>query len=114
MELLKEGLHNVSQGVDLIGVFIVLLGFAKGLVAWLRAELGRRSQEDFWRDIRRLRCSLGTYLLLGLELMVVSDIVNSFLDASLDSLIELGAIVALRTTIGYFLGKELEQLEGSK
>jgi uncharacterized membrane protein len=51
---------------------------------------------------------LGNYILIGLEFMIVSDIIHSFLKPDMESLYLLGAIVVIRTAISFFLGKELE------
>ena len=57
-----------------------------------------------------IRCQLGTYLLLGLEFMIASDIIHSFISRSPDDLLFLGLIVVIRTAIGFFLGKEMEEV----
>ncbi len=48
---------------------------------------------------------------MGLELMIASDIIHSFISRSPDDLIFLGLIVLIHTAIGYFLGKEIEQFQ---
>jgi len=64
-----------------------------------------------WQGIRDIRVSLGNYILLGLEFMIVSDIIHSFLQPDLMSLGQLGLLVVIRTMISFFLGKELEAVE---
>lgn len=59
----------------------------------------------------RLRCVLGGYLLLGLEFLIVSDIIHSVLRRALADLAELGALVAIRTVIAFFLNHEMQRLE---
>ena len=46
--------------------------------------------------------------------MIISDIIQTVISHSKDDLIFLAAIVFLRTIIGYFLGKELEQIKNDK
>jgi uncharacterized membrane protein len=41
--------------------------------------------------------------------MIAADIVTTLIKPSLNELIVLGSIVAIRTVIGYFLNEELEQ-----
>ncbi len=62
-------------------------------------------------DIRSIRCYLGTYLLLGLEIMIVADIIKTVLNQTREELIFLGGIVLIRTILSYFLNKEIEQIE---
>lgn len=111
MEMLKQTLEYVGLAIDVLGLAVILIGFVKALWAFARNELSRRTSEmAFWTRIRQLRCGLGTYLLLGLEFMIASDIIHSFLDPALESLMELGGIVLVRTVIAYFLGKEISEL----
>jgi uncharacterized membrane protein len=58
-----------------------------------------------------LRRQLGTYILLGLDFYIVSDILHSMIRPELNELLSLGVIVLLRTTIGFFLGKEVAEIE---
>ncbi len=62
-------------------------------------------------DIRSIRCYLGTYHLLGLEIMIVADIIKTVLNQTREELIFLGGIVVIRTILSYFLNKEIEQIE---
>ena len=50
-------------------------------------------------DIRSIRCYLGTYLLLGLEIMIVADIIKTVLNQTREELIFLGGIVVIRTIL---------------
>ena len=57
---------------------------------------------------------LGRYILLGLELMIVSDLIHSFLKPDLESLYVLTLVVIIRTAVSFFLGKELEAVEHAR
>jgi uncharacterized membrane protein len=63
------------------------------------------------KNKHHMRQHLGSYLLLGLEFMIAADVIHTVLDPTMDSLIILGAIVAIRTVISYFLNLELKQTE---
>ena len=54
-----------------------------------------------------LRHSFGSYLLLGLEFLIAADIINTVLKPGLYEVGILGAIVVIRTVIGYTLDHEL-------
>lgn len=45
--------------------------------------------------------------------MIASDIIHFFISRSPDDLIFLGMIVVMRTAIGYFFGKEMEEVQQS-
>lgn len=103
-----EVLEAVEIGVDGLAVLVMLWGTT--LAAW-RMVASSFGGADAWVAALRIgRRDLGAFLLAGLELMIVSDLVGSVLSRSLDDLAFLGAIVVIRTTIGYFLGRELEEL----
>ncbi len=65
---------------------------------------------SFLQETKLIRCQLGTYLLRGLEFMIVSDIIHSFIDRSPADLIFLALIVVLRTAIGFSLEREMEKV----
>ena len=62
-------------------------------------------------NIRRLRATFGTYLLLGLEFLIASDILKTVLEPTLNELAILGGVVVLRTVLSVFLNKEIKELE---
>ena len=62
-------------------------------------------------NIRKLRAVFGTYLLLGLEFLIASDILKTVLEPTMNELIILGGIVVVRTILSVFLNKEIKELE---
>lgn len=52
-----------------------------------------------------------TYLLLGLEFLIASDILKTVLEPTMNELIILGGIVVVRTILSVFLNKEIKELE---
>ena len=65
-------------------------------------------------NIRKLRATFGTYLLLGLEFLIASDILKTVLEPTLNELALLGGIVVLRTILSVFLNKEIKELESEE
>jgi uncharacterized membrane protein len=103
----------LQAAADLIGMATVAVGFF-GAVYMLLTGVIRRLRGDKCRaggEIKAARMFLGKFILLGLELMIVSDVVHSFLKPDLDSLYALGLTVVIRTAISFFLGKELEAVK---
>lgn len=66
------------------------------------------------RQLVNLRADLGTYLLLGLEFLIASDILKTVLEPSLNELAILGGVVILRTILSIFLNKEIKELQVQK
>ena len=94
-------------------MFIILIGLVKALWGVAKNEFGSSQDLQFWKQLQRIRHGLGTYLLLGLEFMIASDILHSVIAPQLESVLELGALVLVRTLIAYFLGKELAAIHGA-
>ena len=110
---LVQGLESVQTISDLVGITAVSLALIVGVIRLMLMEerlLGRNDWSNRWTALGAIRVFLGNYILLGLEFMIVSDIIHSFLKPDLDSLYRLGVLVLIRTAISYFLGKEIESV----
>jgi uncharacterized membrane protein len=58
-----------------------------------------------------IRLSLGRSLALALEFQVGADILGTALDPTLNDILVLAAVVVLRTTLNFFLGRELREAD---
>lgn len=105
-----EVLDHLALAISLMGVLMLAWGALKTLWGFLQLETaafrGRGSSEA---DYVVLRHSFGGYLLLGLEFLIAADILHTLIKPDREGLILLGAIVAIRTVISYFLNRELQQ-----
>jgi len=111
MDIIKEVLIYAPEIIDLMGVIILLIGFVRGVIEFFKMEISRfKGKGNQFRTMQILRCDVGLYILLSLDFIITSDIINSMMHTEIDDLINLGAIVVLRTVIGYFLGKEIEEV----
>ena len=78
---------------------LVLLRFARALLS------GRFDDQDY----RRLRSNLGRVILVGLEVLIVADIVRTIIvEASVTSVVVLGTIVLIRTILSLSLDIEID------
>ncbi len=111
IEIILE--HGV-QVIELISTGILLTGFGKALFGFFRTEWNLQRRRAKLSQLSVLRRQLGMYILLGLDFYIVSDIIHSMIRPELKELINLGIIVLLRTTIGFFLGKEVAEIEKSE
>jgi len=110
-EIIDMILSTTARTIDIIGVVILVYGFAKALIRFLKAEFGKELFATKISALQSLRCEIGIYILLALDFLIVSDIIHSILEMSQDQLIELAVMIVIRTAIGYFLGKEIKELE---
>jgi uncharacterized membrane protein len=110
MEIIKEILLTAAEIIDLIGVGILLFGFIKILLKYLRTE-AKNIKHTPIRLLQKIRCELGIYILLALDFLIASDIIQTITELSQEQLIELSVMILLRTAIGFFLGKEVDEIE---
>lgn len=61
-----------------------------------------------------IRLKLGRSLALGLEFTVASDILRTAVAPTRRDILNLGAIVLLRTLLNYFIEREIQQVEQSR
>jgi len=101
-------LNIVVTGINLVGVMIVIWGFVVASIGFIRMKLHHHSSTFFLIEANKVRAILGTYILFGLEFMIAADIIHTFLKPTQEDLIVLATIVAIRTVISYFLGREVD------
>lgn len=109
LNLIYTNLEPLVSILDFMSVFIVLWGFFIGFIRFIYVEFFH-SQGKF-AQYQELRRTVGIYIILGLEFMIVSDLLNTIQKRDHESLIILGALVVIRTIISYFLGKEMKEAE---
>jgi uncharacterized membrane protein len=95
----------VVHGFEIAGVAVLVLG---ALGAFVHAALVARRQ-NATAAYETARRSVGRAILLGLELLIIADIVLTItVDPTLDSALALGLIVVVRTFLSFSLEVELE------
>jgi uncharacterized membrane protein len=113
MESIHYLLTTVAKIIDIIGVIILLYGFIKILIKYLLVEFKNINKTSIIL-LQSVRCELGIYILLALDFLIASDIIHTVTELSQRQLIELSVMIVLRTAIGYFLGKEVEEIKKSE
>ncbi|WP_158968356.1 DUF1622 domain-containing protein [Chachezhania sediminis] len=99
----------LATAIELIAVAMMLLGTARFILAIVRNEL-RMDPDARIRKMNQVRIQLGGYILSALELMIVSDLIHTALSLSLQDLIFLAALVAIRSVVSFFLDREIRTL----
>ena len=102
-----QWLNYVALGIGFVGVGIISWGVMIALIQIVGLEISRIRGKNICEPRETLRHHLGSYLLLGLEVLVAADIVRTILEPSLREIAILGGIVAIRTVLNFFLNKEL-------
>jgi uncharacterized membrane protein len=100
-----ETMERVVQGFEVAGVAILVVG---SLLAFVSAALGLR-RGGGRAAYQRARQGVGRAILLGLEVLIIADIVLTItVDRTFDSALALGLIVLVRTFLSFSLEIELE------
>jgi uncharacterized membrane protein len=110
MRTIHAILERLETIIDLVGTGIIGWGFLLAIVELLRVELRKLKGKTVLKDFMLVRCHLGTYILLGLEFLIASDIIGSLSRKTLEDLYALSLVVLIRTIISYSLGKEMEHI----
>lgn len=100
-------LDYLALGIGIVGVAVITWGVAVSLGRLVVLELGRLRGRNICGPRETLRHHLGSYLLLGLEILVAADVVHTIQKPGLQEIAVLGAIVAIRTVLNFFLNKEM-------
>ena len=108
--MLLTFLNTLATIISVISLLIVTYGVLVCFIAFLRNEIKRFNGTYTVNNIRQLRADFGTYLLLGLDFLIASDILKTVVDPTLDELAILGGVVVVRTVLSVFLNKEIKEL----
>jgi len=99
-------IEDVVKAVEAVGVAIMVVGGAAALAqqAWLA-----RRPETRGGSYSRLRRDLGRVILLGLEVLIIADIVRTVVvEPTFESVGVLGAIVVIRIILSFSLEVEID------
>jgi uncharacterized membrane protein len=100
-----EVMETVVRGFETGGVVILVVG---SLAALIHAALSYRRVGGV-RAYELARRNVGRAILLGLEFLIIADIVLTItVDTTLESALALGLIVLVRTFLSFSLEVELE------
>ena len=98
-------MEEVAQLFEAIGALILLGGLVASFGLAARSWRARRDGEAAVRTLRR---SLGSVILLGLEVLVAADLVRTVAVApTLPNVLILGVIVLIRTFLSFSLEVEI-------
>lgn len=109
--MLTQILDILATAIGVVSLLIIVYGSLIALISLIKNEIGRLNGSYSPLNMRKLRASFGTYLLLGLEFLIASDILKTVLDPGVDELIILAGVVVIRTVLSVFLNKEIKELE---
>jgi uncharacterized membrane protein len=100
----EELAHAVVRVIEGVGCGIMIIG---GLFAFVRyARQVAAGASDSYRQLRK---NIGRVILLGLEILIIADIIQTIVvDQSLESVGVLGLIVGIRIALSFSLEVEID------
>jgi uncharacterized membrane protein len=98
----------VAALLVLLAILVMLIGVVRFGIGFVHAEVTRDSDERA-RVINMERVELGRYILAGLELFIVSDIIHTALSLDFLNLLYLAILVLIRSAISFFLDREMAE-----
>mgnify|MGYP000911807445 CR=1 FL=1 len=97
---------DVAKAVEAVGVAIMVLGGLAALLAYLAAIIDKDRRADAYPQLRE---RLARAILLGLEVLIIGDIVRTIVVApTMESVAVLGIIVVIRIVLSFALEVEVE------
>jgi uncharacterized membrane protein len=101
-----EVISEVVKVVEAVGAAIMVLGAFGALGVFAYRALRARTAHESYDELRR---NLGRGILVGLEVLIVADIVRTIIvHPTLESVGVLGVIVAIRIALSFSLEVEID------
>jgi uncharacterized membrane protein len=104
-EVLHNSAHVLSQLLEAATLVLLTLGALMALKNLVAGFLARHPPAEVALDVWQ---GLSRWTMVGLEFLLAADLVSTVVSPSWDELGRLGAIAAIRTVLGFFLGRDLE------
>jgi uncharacterized membrane protein len=99
-----ESMERVVDGFEIAGVLVLVIG---SVLAFVRAAAALRSSRS--AAYQRLRQDVGRAILLGLEILIIADIVQTVtVEQTIESAVTLALIVLVRMFLSLALAIELD------
>jgi len=96
----------IVRGIEACGIAVLVVGAVIALVGWL---VEARDPQQRTTAYMRLRRKLARVILLGLEILLLADIILTIVvEPTLDSVVILAIIVAIRIVLSFSLEVEID------
>lgn len=103
-ELFRTIAEAVALGLEIAVVITVTIGAVEAISIIARAMVRREEH-----GLRRGWLRFATWVLISLEFALGADLVETAIAPTWDDIGMLGAIAAIRTVLGYFLGRDIAE-----
>ena len=101
----EERVSDVVQVIEIVGTIVMVVGGLGALAAGLIDATRPESRDQAYERTRR---NMGRAILLGLEVLIVADIVRTIVvEPTMESVVVLGMIVLIRIILSFSLEVEM-------
>ena len=105
-EMILEAIESGGLIIDAFGAAVILVGIVWGLAAWARDRL---KHSDRRKAFQACRQRIGRAIVLGLEILVASDIIHTVVvEPTFTNAGVLAVLIVVRTFISWTLILDLE------
>ena len=102
----EHWIEHVVKGVETVGSGIMVIGGLGAFLAFLRDTITDARRPGSYQRLRR---NLGRCILLGLEVLIVADIIRTVVvEQTFESVTVLGIIVLIRILLSFSLDVEID------
>jgi uncharacterized membrane protein len=105
------GFEWLVSVIEIFAILILVIGLVRFAVNFVNGEALRRGAMERTHAINAGRIELARHILAALEVFIVSDIIRTVLDLTLENLLLLAVLVAIRTVISLVLDWEMHVLQ---
>ena len=109
MQHIHLALEWAANIIELTAAAVMIWAFVASM--WSVGTSSLKSSDNRIRSMQVARCELGSKLVFALELLIVSDLIHTVVSHSMEDLVFLGLLVAIRTITAYFLHREIRDFE---
>ncbi len=105
MDYLHLFLDSFILLFEIVGAIMIIYGGLRGAVRVFQIELLKKTELSY----NYIRRDFTNKLIFGLEFIIAADLLATIIAPSIEDVMLLGAIVAIRTVLSYFLSKETQE-----
>ena len=95
----------ISLFFSIFGAIIIVYGGLRVIISILKVEVLKKSS-----NYNTIRADFTSKIVIALEFFIAADLIRTVIQPTLDEVIILAVIVAIRTVVGYTLDKEAKDI----
>jgi uncharacterized membrane protein len=103
--IFQESVHVVSFAFGVVGAVLIVYGGIFATIKLFQHEIMKNRAITY--DL--MRRDFTGKIVFGLEFFIAADILTTLIAPTADELLLLGAVVLIRTILGYFLSRESKE-----